>query len=319
MRVLALVPGGMDDQLLFFPAIQQIKHTYEQADIAVVADPSAKDVYRMSKLVSEVIPYSFQSSNSPADWANLLGILRDREFEVVLTLTQSWSIGLLLWLSGIPTRIGYSSSVNNLFLTDTVPLKPEQTVIQQHHDLLQAMNANAPVPAMEVNVPQGDITVVDALRQANGLTEGYVLLFPGSTPNGESYSIEAWVTILKDIQQRQPNLPIVLAKTEDTTKATAAIAQQMTGLTVLEPENSGQLAALIAAANLLVTVDSYPLYLAAALQVYTVGLFADRHPEQRLPASPKSDPRMRAIASPNGTLDSITPELVLKQIWNEAQ
>jgi ADP-heptose:LPS heptosyltransferase len=78
MRVLALVPGGMDVQLRFFPAIQQIKDTFEQAEIAVVADPSAKDIYRLSKVVSEVIPYSFQTSNSPADWANLLGILRDR-------------------------------------------------------------------------------------------------------------------------------------------------------------------------------------------------------------------------------------------------
>jgi ADP-heptose:LPS heptosyltransferase len=317
MRVLALVPGGMDEQLRFFPAINQIKSTFEQADIAVVADPSATDIYRLSKLVSAVIPYGFQTQNSPADWANLLGIMRDREFEVVITLTQSWSMGLLLWLSGVPTRIGYASSANNLFLTNTVPLNQEQPVIHQYQDLLKLINVTTPGSPLEVNVPQGDITTVDALRQGNGLTEGYVLVYPGVTSSGEFYGIDGWITILKDFQQRQPDLPVVLAKTSDSAAAIAAIEREMPGLTILEPENAGQMAALIAGANLLVTVDSYPLYLATALKVYTVGLFAQEEPEKLLPAA-DDESRTLAISSPNGTLAAIPPDLILKKIWNEA-
>ena len=108
MRVLALVPGGIERQLEFFPVLREIKRAVKAADIAVVVDPEAKEIYQLSTVVSEVVPYSFRASNSPADWANLLGIVRDREFEAVITLTESWSIGLLLWLSGIPTRIGYA-------------------------------------------------------------------------------------------------------------------------------------------------------------------------------------------------------------------
>jgi ADP-heptose:LPS heptosyltransferase len=308
----------MDEQLRFFPAINQIKSTFEQADIAVVADPSAKDIYQLSKLVSAVIPYSFQTQNSPADWANLLGIMRDREFEVVITLTQSWSMGLLLWLSGVPTRVGYTSSANNLFLTDTVALKPEQPVVHQYQDLLQLINVTAPIPPPEINVPQGDITTIDAQRQGNGLTEGYVLVYPGTTSNGESYGVDGWVTILKDFQQRQPNLPVVLAKTADSAEAVAAIERQMPGITVLEPENPGQMAALVAGANLLVTVNSYPLYLATALKVYTVGLFTQEEPEKLLLTDGDEESRTLAIPSSDGTLSTISPELILKKIWNEA-
>lgn len=318
MRVLALVPGGMEDQLRFFPAINQIKHTFEQAEIAVVADPSAKDIYRLSKIISAVIPYSFQSQNSPADWANLLGIMRDREFEVVITLTQSWSMGLLLWLSGVPTRIGYANSANSLFLTDTVPLKGGQPLSHQYQDLLRLINVTASVPPLEVNVPQGDITAVDALRQAQGLTEGYVLVYPGTTPEGAAYGAEAWLTILKDFQKRQPNLPVVVAKTSQSAETVTAIERQMPGIAILEPENPGQMAALIAAANLLVAVDSYPLYLAKALKVYAVGLFAREKPETVLPTSDEEDARLVTIQSPDGTLGGISPDLILKKIWNEA-
>ncbi len=317
MRVLALVPGGMDDQLRFFPTINQIKGVYEQAEIAVVVDPDAKDIYRLSKVVSEVIPYSFETSNSPADWANLLGIVRDREFEVVLTLTRSWSIGLLLWLSGVPTRVGYSGVANDLFLTDTAPFKAEQPVTHQYCDLLQVLNIAGPAPSLMVNVPQGDIGAVDAKRKALGLTEGYVLIYPGSTAGGDVYGVDQWLTILKDFQQRQPELPLVLAKTPETVQAISAIERQMPGLKTLEVENSGEMAALIAGANLLVTVDSYPLYVATALQVYTVGLFANGDPEHLLSSLTGGDIRTLAVVSPNDALSGIAPDRVLKKIWNE--
>lgn len=317
MRVLALVPGGMDDQLRFFPTINQIKSTFEQAEIAVVADPSAKDIYRLSKVVSEVIPYSFQTRNSPADWANLLGIVRDREFEVALTLTQSWSMGMLLWLSGVPTRIGYAGSANQFFLTETVPLKREQPVVLQYQDLLRAINITKPIPPFTVNVPQSDITAVDALRQTNGLTEGYVLVYPGATPDGDTYGSEQWLTVLKDFQHRQPGIPLVLVNTPTAAEAIAAIEQQMPGLIVLKPDNPGQMAALIAGANLLVTVDSYPLYLATALQVYTLGLFGEGNPNQLLPPTEGEANRTLAVKSPNGSLAGISPDTVLQKIWNE--
>jgi ADP-heptose:LPS heptosyltransferase len=307
----------MDDQLRFFPTINQIKRTFDRAEVAVVADPSAKDIYRLSKVVSEVIPYSFQTSNSPADWANLLGIVRDREFEVVLTLTQSWSMALLLWLSGVPTRVGYAGSANSLFLTDTVPLKPEQALVQQYQDLLQPINVAGPIPPLSVNVPQGDITVVDAQRQALGLTEGYVMIYPGKTPNGDTYPTDQWLTILKDFQQRQPSMPLVLVKTRDASEVITALERQMPGLNVMEPENPGQMAALVAGANLLITVNSYLLYLAAALQVYTLGLFAHNEPEKLLPPTSGKDVRTLTIQSATGSLADIAPEVVLKKVWNE--
>ncbi|MEL7224264.1 MAG: hypothetical protein AAGL17_05220, partial [Cyanobacteria bacterium J06576_12] len=85
MRILALVPGGISDQLLFFPALDDIKQAYPNAEIAVAVEPQASAAYRVSKNVNTVIPFTFSAANSPSDWANLLGIVRDREYEVAIT------------------------------------------------------------------------------------------------------------------------------------------------------------------------------------------------------------------------------------------
>ena len=78
MRILALVPGGISDQLLFFPALDDIKRAYPNAEIGVVVEPQATVAYRVSKIVDAVIPFTFSAANSPSDWANLLGRVRDR-------------------------------------------------------------------------------------------------------------------------------------------------------------------------------------------------------------------------------------------------
>jgi ADP-heptose:LPS heptosyltransferase len=317
MRVLALVPGGIEDQLRFFPTINHLKTAFEKAEIAVAVAPEAQEVYRLSKVVTEVIPYPFQMRNSPADWANLLGIVRDREFEVVLTLTRSWSIGLLLWLSGVPARVGYAGGTNDLLLTSTVPLKSEQPLVQQYHDLLQAIDVAGPSPALTINVPQSDIKAVDNLRQTANLSQGYVLVYPGATETGETYGTAQWVAILKDFQQRQPGIPLVLVRTSASARQIMAINEGIPGLTVIEPETIGQMAALIAGANLLITVDSYPLYLAAALQVYSLGLFGAGDPDKLLPPLTSEDQRVLALKSTTGKLADISADMVLKKIWNE--
>lgn len=311
MRVLALVPGETETQLSFFPIINQIKDSFANAEVSVVAPPSATAIYQLSKGVAEVVPYNFEASNSPADWANLLGIVRDREFDAALTLTDSWSIALLLWLSGVPTRLGYSGSANDLLLTATAP-----RAVEPAHcgDLLKLINVTGAPPALTVNVPRKDLTAVDNLRQSNGLTDGYVLIYPGATASGTTYPTESWIAILKDFQQRQPGLPLALLQIDDAAPQTAAIASAVPNLKILRPETPGQTAALIAAANLLVAVEGYPLALAIALNVYTLGLFSS---DTRVQSITAGADRLVALTSSTGTLADITPDQVLKKIWSD--
>ena len=114
MRILALVPGGIGDQILFFPTIDNLKGRYPEAEIDVVVEPRSTAAYRVSKSVDKVISFDFKDVNGPADWGNLLGILRDREYDVAMSLGRRFGVGFLLWLTGIPVRIGFDTGVSKL-------------------------------------------------------------------------------------------------------------------------------------------------------------------------------------------------------------
>ncbi|MEO1207996.1 MAG: glycosyltransferase family 9 protein [Cyanobacteria bacterium J06638_20] len=321
MRVLALVPGGTSEQLLFLPTLEHLKQALPQAEISVVVAPAAAAAYRVSKVVQTTIPYNFGFNNSPADWANLLGVVRDREFEVAITTTQNWPIRLLLWLSGVPTRIGYASgSKNSLYLTATVPPKTEQYLAFQYHDLLAPLAIEGACPAPSINVPQGDIGWVDNQVQQLDLGEqGYVLLYPGAAEGGsdDQYSLDGWRAIIQDFQRRQPGLPLVLLQQTETAAAVKELTQTIAGLYTIRPENLGQIAALVAGANLVLATDSYVSQLGVALGVFTLALFGHYTPERRLPPIAGSEQRFLGIKSTTDKVADIPADTILKKVWNE--
>ncbi|MFO7030943.1 glycosyltransferase [Limnospira fusiformis CCALA 023] len=318
MKILALVPGGIGDQILFFPTLDDLKQAYPHAQISVVTEPRAQTAYRVCKSVSKVIPYDFKGRNSLADWGNLIGIVRDREYDVVISLGQRWTVGLLLWLTGIPNRVGYAGSSGEIFLTDAAPLKTEQYAAQMYHDLLQGLDIITPFSGLQINVPKSDLAWADREQESLGVKEsGYILIHGGSSQMAinkgidKIYPVESWQKIIEDIQQRQPNLPVVLVKGPEDQALITQITQRCPQVKLTQPEDIGKLAAMIAAANLMVCTDSAPMHLAIAVGTYTIALFGPTDPHKLLPPSE----RAIAVKSPTGKMADISPDEVLKRIW----
>ncbi len=322
MRILAIVPGGISDQLLFFPALEAIKRVYSNAEIGVVAEPKAIAAYRVSKIVDTVVPFSFSAANSPSDWANLLGIVRDREYEVVITTDFSWSMGLMLWLSGVPTRVTFKGTSAPYFYTATLDDSAEsipQYQADRYHKLLSAIGIDGPTPALTVNVPEKDLTWAKGMRDRLDLKSGYVLMYPGpdtgSADPGARFPVPSWQTVIADFRDKQPKMPIVLLQTEGSIPQINALRVGDDKLIVANAENLGQAAAIIAGADLLLTPDSYVMQLAAALKVFTLALFGKNKPEEMLPPIKGEETRFLGIASETKKIADIPPDKVLEKVW----
>ncbi len=318
MRILALVPGGISDQLLFFPALDDIKRAYPNAEIGVVVEPKAAPAYRVSKIVDTVVPFSYSAAKTPSDWANLLGIVRDREYEVVLSADTTWSTGLMLWLSGIPTRVAYKTTKAPYFYTATVSSAAKYQA-ERYHDLLSGIEMGTATPALAINVPEADIKWADALRDRLELKDGYVLMYPGpTTAYGDqqaSYPLASWQALIKDFKEKQPDMAIVLLQTDDSSEQVNLLKSQDAQLLITTAQNLGQAAALIAGANLMIAPDSHIMQLAVALKVFTLVLFGKNQPEEMLPAIEGEETRFLGLTADSRKIADIKPEAVLQKVW----
>ncbi|MEH2292476.1 glycosyltransferase family 9 protein [Nostoc sp.] len=317
MRVVALVPGGIGDQILFFPTLDDLKRHYPNAQIDVVVEPRSKAAYRVSKSVHEVLTFDFQDRNSLADWGNLVGTIRDREYDVAIAGKQSWFVGLLLWLTGITVRIGYQGK-GSVFLNHAVPFKPSQYAAEVYHDLLQPLGMTTPVPELAVNVPKPDIEWAEKEQKRLGVHEtGYILINGGSGQLSQAkeldkiYPVQKWQQIIQNFQQKQPDLPVVVIKGSDDEQFVRSLLESSPGIKVTAPDDIGKLTAIIAGANLMLSTDSAALQLSVAVQTYTIALFGPTDPAKLLPRNDK----FLAIQSPTAKTADVSPNAVLEKIW----
>ena len=112
MRVLILIPGGIASQLQALPAVATVAASLK-AQIQVACAPEAAASWKLLPAVEKVLPFNFGEGSSLADWANLLGNVREPDFQVCLNLASGRQVDLLLSMSHIPTRVataGFSAT-----------------------------------------------------------------------------------------------------------------------------------------------------------------------------------------------------------------
>lgn len=316
MRIVALVPGGIGDQLLFFPTLDDLLSKIPQAQIDVVTEPRSKAAYEVSKSVREVIGFDFSDRNSLADWGNLVGTIRDREYDIAITSKQDWFVGLLLWLTGIPQRIGFKGS-GSVFLTNSIPIMTQQYAASMYHDLLQELGIKSPCPDLSINVSKNDIEWAQREQVRLSVNEtGYILIDGGSCPQSSqkfesrTYPVESWLQIIRDLNMKQPDMPILAVSNSENPEFSLKLKQALPQLKLISPDNIGKLAATIAGANLMLCTHNSSMYLSVAVQTYTIALFGSTKPEEFLPQSDK----IIAIESPSGKTADILPKTVLEKI-----
>ncbi|RMF23050.1 MAG: lipopolysaccharide heptosyltransferase family protein [Cyanobacteria bacterium J083] len=319
MRILCLVPGGIGDQILFFPTLATIRNQYPKAEIDVLVEPRAKGAYRVCPSVDAVLLFDYKDRNGLADYLDLLGVIRDHEYDIALSLGTRWTVGFLLWLSGIPKRIGYKT--NNLsvwFLTDTVELNQNQYAAFMYHDLVKGLGIDVPCPPLQIKVPKIDIEWAEKEQEKLGISSGYILIHGGSSQLAVTkgidkiYPVSQWEVIVKDIQAKQPDVPIVLLRGPDDEAWIEQMLEISSHLKVIQPPDIGKLAATIAGANLMLCTDSAPMHLAVAVGTYTIALFGPTQAEKLLPPGNEN---VIGIQSPTGKIADIKPEVILEQIW----
>jgi len=116
MRVLLIVPGDLANQLQTLPAAAAVAEAL-RAQLQVVCQPGAAPAWTLLPAVEKVIPFPFDAANL-ADWANLLGSVREPDFQVCLNLGEGRQLDLTLSMSHIPTRI----SAAGFSATERIPL-----------------------------------------------------------------------------------------------------------------------------------------------------------------------------------------------------
>ena len=196
MRALFLIPGDGASQLQALPAVAA---TAEQLrfQIQVACHPSLMALWKLLPAVEKVLPFNFGDATL-ADWANLLGCVREPDFQACINLASGRQVDLMLSMSHIPNRmaaVGFSA-------TETVQVPQGLWPAQALQAYLRPIGVRLDAAAFRLSLSKGALDEAGAaLPAGNG---PMLLLAPSSSP--DDWPAAAWQELPGRIAATLPGL-----------------------------------------------------------------------------------------------------------------
>jgi ADP-heptose:LPS heptosyltransferase len=196
MRALLLIPGGSSQQLQSFAAVAAVA-TQLKADVQVVCPIATVPLWSLHPAVARALPFAYEQATL-ADWANLMGTVREPDFQVCLNLAPSRQMDLMLSMSHIPTRLAASG----FSATQTVPPSREPWPNQAFAAYLDPIGVRLEADSFRLPLSQADL---DAAAAGLPAGEGPALLL---APSGAAsdWPIDQWQALPARIRAKLPSL-----------------------------------------------------------------------------------------------------------------
>jgi heptosyltransferase-2 len=317
-KILVRGTNWLGDAVMTTPALIRLREHFRGDHITLLCPEKLCDLWTLHPAVDAVIPFG-ANEGLPA----IAKKLRAEKFDLALVLPNSPRSALEVFLSGIPQRIGYARPWRNYFLTQTVAPRadavkmrkrptaeinaliagsapqaphfaPQAHQIHEYLHLAAALGASAaPMPpclvitSAEEEAAIRKFGLLDIVRDARPVF--------GLNPGAEYGPAKRWpvgkfIAAARDIQQRTNCVWILLGGKSDLTitkQIESAIGSQPSAVFNLAGQTSlRELMALLKTCRVLLTNDTGPMHVAAALETPVVVPFGSTSPELTGPGLP---------------------------------
>jgi ADP-heptose:LPS heptosyltransferase len=196
MRALFLIPGDGASQLQALPAVAA---TAEQLrfQIQVACHPTLAGLWKLLPAVEKVIPFNFGAATL-ADWANLLGCVREPDFQACINLASGRQVDLMLSMSHIPNRM----AAGGFSATEKVQVPQGLWPAQVLEAYLRPIGVSLDAAAFRLSLSR---SALDAAGAALPAGDGPMLLLaPSGSP--DDWPTSAWQELPGRIAATLPGL-----------------------------------------------------------------------------------------------------------------
>lgn len=320
----------LGDAVMSLAALQRLREALPQTRIALVTHAKLADLWQAQPEVDEVITFE-QGENI----FRVAQRVRQGSFDQALILPNSARSALEMWLAGVPQRIGGSHLGRNLLLTSVVPRRPGTHTMHKrtpaevrrliaspsampatiplaahhlHHylHLASVLGANAEPVAPRIAVKAEEVAAVRQRFHAPPVSTVPLL---GLNPGAEYGPAKRWprdyfIAAAVELHRRthchwwifggpgdQPLAESIAAEIVQAAGGPPAVARSLAGRTSLR-----ELCAAMKACQVVLTNDTGPMHVAAAVGTPVVVPFGSTSPELTGPGVP-ADLRHRPLKS----------------------
>jgi lipopolysaccharide heptosyltransferase II len=294
-RVLCVRLDNMGDVLMTTPALRALKAARPARQLTLLASGSGAAVAPYVAEIDAVIRYEAAwvktESSPPETYHATVERLRQLHFDAAAIFTvysqSALPAALMCHAAGIPRVLAYSRENPYHLVSDwvreTEPLPEPRHEVQRQLDLVETVGARAPDTRLSFSVPPAEHAALDQVLRAHDVPpgEGWVLAHCGATAASRRYPAPLFAQAIDMLAGAGERVLLTGSPHERSLVQEVAARSIDPGrlVNLAGKLTLGQLGALILRAGVLVSNNSGPVHIAAALGTPVVDLYALTNPQ----------------------------------------
>ncbi len=278
-RILIVRMDRIGDVLLSTPAIKAVRDSYPDSYIAFMVRPYAREIVEGNSYLNEVIVYDKDfAQRGLFDNIRFIKMLRRKHFDLAIILHPTTRTHLLVFLAGIPVRVGYDFKWGFL-LTRKVPhtkqfgLKHE---IDYSLDLLKYAGIEAAGKTLYMPIKEDAEKNIASIFSDNKINNGdtVIVINPGASCPSKRWSAERFAKVAKRLTEKYSAKIILISDPKDKVfcdKITSILDGKC--LNLAGKTSVGDVASILKRAKLFISNDSGPVHIACAVGTPVIAIF----------------------------------------------
>lgn len=282
-KILCIKPRGIGDIILSTIVLENLNNYFKHSEIHYLTEEFAKEAVITNPLVSKVLTFKREDSIF-----SIVKKIRKEGYDVIFDFWSNPRTAQITFFSGARVRIGYGYR-GRKFAYNFKAISGRGEVHSAEHNLELLKVIGIPIVSKKIKFYLDNESEEFAKSFIHNKKNVLIGILPSGGWNSKRCPKEKWVEIIKVLNEKLNSEFLILWGTEDKPDADY-IAINTNGVTKLAPETSLlQMAGLMSKCDLIISNDSGPMHLAAALGIPTLGLFGPTDPKKHGPYSDNSD------------------------------
>jgi heptosyltransferase II len=272
-RLLVIRLDRIGDLMLSLPAIEALGRHFPGARLSVMTRPETKALLEGHPAIDEVIAYDYRNGGRhafPLGYFRFLEEIMKRRFDFAVILHPGIRSYLVPFLAGIPMRVGYRGR-HDWLLTRKVA---DQRHLGRKHESEYAMEVvEALTERRSFSSPSKWVPDSTAMPE---VPEGrWLAVHPGASCPSKRWPAERFRTLVGELLMEFPKHRVaVIGGPESAPDAARVVSGAGERVTDLSGKlDLRQLTALLSKCDLLISNDSGPVHVAAAVGTKVISLF----------------------------------------------
>ena len=298
MNILIVKLSAIGDVVHTLPSLAALRKLYPDAHITWVIEKDSADIIEGHPYLDRIIVSRRKSwvgnlkrlhevRKTIDEIASFIATLRDRKYDLVVDFHGLLKSSLIVFLSGGRRKLGYDSmqELSGLFLDEKIYEDMDKHAVDRYLDLPYHLGADIGKPEFAIHIGEENRNRADSLLKKSGIgvEDSFVSVNPVAFWDTKLWENGKFARLCDRItEELKMKVVFTAGRNQKTVKRIRSLMKfpsvNLAGRTTLR-----DLAYLYALSTLVITTDSGPMHISAAVGTPTVALFGPTDPARTGP------------------------------------